>query len=550
MTATEIVSAATATQAVFLTATAENVTPTIPYYMATATFIANARTQTAMPTATTYADLAATATQVIMNATMSAEPVEPLTISLPGGWTKASTSPNMLYYTDGTARLFVYSGDAAYFADNWGIPVSVTTLPNAAKGLAAHLGGTVGEAIADNVIPVTVEPDASTQGIVYLVQTGGAWVIVSGSAPLDEFETYRADAFEPAALSVEIAPTQPTPTLTPTLRPAQMTATQIIEGATATAIFRLSATPTPTATAAPTRAPTVTRTPSPTYTPTTDFGATATAIIVEATASAEALQAQPSGAAFDVPEGWNAPVHLSGNALYLTDGSARIFVYSGDAAYFAARWGIPEETTQMPGAVDALAARIGGTLGASPLSNAIPVMLPAAHGKQGVVYLVIGRPWLIVSASAPEDEFEAFQMEVVEPLIQSFKDVTPVEPPTPVEPTATPQPTAAPVTFEPYSNETIGLAFDVPVGWAEYVDDSLNEPGGQAVFFFSSPDQVGNLAGDLKAPVIFLLRVEPKLMGIGSVDSPEEMLKAAFGLTCRSDQAVQPGCVSCCPRRD
>jgi hypothetical protein len=529
VTATELVAAATATQAVYLTATAENVTPTIPYYMATATYIANARTQTAMPTATTYADLAATATQAVMNATASAEPVEPVMVSLPGGWTKASTSPNMLYYTDGTAKLFVYSGDAAYFAEAWGIPLSVKTLPNAALALAAHLGGTRGEPVSDNVIPVTLKPEASTQGIMYLVQTGGAWVIVSASAPEDEFETYRADVFEPAALSVEVAPAQPTPTPTPTLSSPQMTATQIVMGATATAIFRLSATPTPTSTATPTRAPTATRTPTPTFTPTTDFGATATVVVMEMTATAVALQAEPSGVTFDVPEGWNAPVRLSGNTLYLTDGSARIFVYSGDAAYFAARWGIPEETTSMSGALDALAARVGGTVSASPLANAVPVMLPAAHGEQGVIYLVMGRPWVIVSASAPEDGFDTFQMDTVEPLIQSFKDVTPVETPTPVPPTATPEPTAAPVTFEPYTNEAIGLAFDVPGGWAEYADDSLNVPGGQVVFFFSNPDQAGNL--DVPdAPVLFVLRVGSDFVGSGPVKSPEDLLATAFGL--------------------
>jgi hypothetical protein len=529
VTATEIVSAATATQAVYLTVTAENVTPTIPYYMATATYIAHARTQTAMPTATTYADLEATATQAVMNATASAEPVEPVTVSLPGGWTRAGTSPNMLYYTDGTAKLFVYSGDAAYFADAWGIPLSIQTLPNAALALAAHLGGTRGEAVSDNVIPVTLKPEDSTQGIVYLVQAGGAWVIVSGSAPLDEFETYRADVFEPAALSVEVAPAQPTPTPTPTLSSPQMTATQIITGATATAIFRLSATPTPTPSATPTRAPTATRTPTPTFRPTTDFGATATVVVTEMTATAAALQAEPSGVAFDVPEGWNAPVRLSGNTLYLTDGSARIFVYSGDAAYFAARWGIPEETTSMSGALDALAARVGGTVSASPLANAVPVLLPAAHGEQGVVYLVMGRPWVIVSASASADGFDTFQMDTVEPLIQSFKDVAPVETPTPLPPTATPQPTTAPVTFEPYTNEAIGLAFDVPGGWAEYVDDSLNAPGGQAVFFFSNPDQAGNL--DVPdAPVLFVLRVGSDFVGTGFIKSPEDLLTAAFGL--------------------
>ncbi len=348
------------------------------------------------------------------------------------------------------------------------------------------LGGTVSESDLDNVVPVTFEPGASTQGIVYLTQADGAWVLVSGSAPVDEFETYRADVFEPAALSVQIS-------IPATPNPPQMTATQIIADATATAIFQLSATPTPLPTSTPTRAPTATFTPSPTYTPTTDFGATATAMVVDATATAAALQAEPSAVEFDVPEGWNPPVRLSDNTLYLTDGTAKLFVYSGDAAYFAARWGIPEDVTDMSGALDALAARMGGTVSASPLANAVPVLLPVAHDEQGVVYLVMGDPWVIVSASAPEDDFETFQMDIVEPLIQSFKGAAPTVTPTPVEPSATPtpEPTAAPVTFEPYTNETMGLAFDVPVGWAEYIDEFDEYAWGPGGVFLCQPGSGG-----------------------------------------------------------
>jgi hypothetical protein len=535
MTATEIVSAVTATQAFYLTATAENVTPTIPYYMATATAIANERTQTAMPTATTYADLAATATQIVTNATASVETVsavQGVTISLPDGWFEVNTGPNFLYYTDGTAKLFVYGGDAAYFADTWGIPASAGTLPDAAAALAGHLGGTVSESIADGVIPVTFEPKDSSQGIMYLVQIDGGWVLISGSAPLDEFETYRADVFEPAALSVQVS--APQPTLTPTLNPPQMTATQIIRGATATAIVRLSATPTATASATPTRAPTATRTPSPTYTPTPEFVATATARVTEATATAAALQAEPSALKVAAPEGWNAPVRLSGNVLYLTDGSARIFVYSGDAAYFADRWSIPEDATTMSDALDALAARVGGTVSVSPLSNAVPVMLPAAHGEQGIVYLVMCQPWVIVSVSAPQVGFETFHLNVLLPLIQSFKSAAPTATPTPIPPTATPEPTAAPLTFEPYANETIGVAFDLPGGWAEYTDDAFDSPGGRAVFFFSNPDQVGNLADIPDAPVLFVLRANSDFVSGPSIQSPEELLAEALGL--RGDQ--------------
>jgi hypothetical protein len=120
-------------------------------------------------------------------------------------------------------------------------------------------------------------------------------------------------------------------------------------------------------------------------------------------------------------------------------------------------------------------------------------------------------------------------MDTVEPLIQSFKDVTPAETPTPLPPTATPEPTTVPVAFEPYSNEAIGLAFDVPAGWVEYADDSLNGPGGRAVFFFSNPDQAGNMNAP-DAPVLFVLRVGADFVGGGSIKSPEDLLIAVFGL--------------------
>jgi hypothetical protein len=565
MTATEIITEATATAAANATALAISVTPSLAPHAATATAIVQeAQLQTAQPTPTL--DFAATATQIVLNVTASAEAIQAaqqVTVTLPVGWYEDGIGPNVRYYIDGNARLYVYSGNAAYFAERWGIPEDTVDMAGAVDALAVYLGGTVSASPLANAIPVMLPAGDDMQGVVYLVM-GDPWVIVSASAPVDTFETYRADVFEPAAQSVRVGVPgtlveTPTPSPVPisTINAAQATATKIIEDATSTAIVRLSATPTLTPSLTQTRRPTATYTPTPTYTPTTDFGATATAFVIDVTATAEALQSAPPVISLAVPEGWDAPVRFSGNAQYLTDDTAHIFVYSGNAAYFAERWGIPEDTVDMGGAVDALAAHVGGTVSASPLANAIPVMLPAGDDMQGVVYLAMGDPWVVVSASAPVDEFETYQADVFDPLVQSMAgpgEIPPVEAtatPAPVEPsvtpvpvkatatpvppkaTATPEPDATPVTFEPYTNEAMGLSFDVPAGWAEYIDDSLNLPelGAVVVFFFANPAEVGMMEGAPDDPVIFIMRVDLTKLGSESedIDSPDALLVEIFG---------------------
>ena len=271
-----------------------------------------------------------------------------------------------------------------------------------------------------------------------------------------------------------------------------------------------------------------------------------------------------------MPEGWEAPARRDENSQYLTDGTARIFVYSGDAAYFAEDWGIPEDTSALPEAAESLAARVGGTVGESPLANALPIVLLPGGGMQSIIYLAQDSPWVLVSAIAPVDEFDAYRADVFEPLVQSIGDAEadvpmpvpagettptplPVKPsvtPTPVEasatpipakPSATPLPVEAtatpapqPVTFESYSNKAIGLALDIPTGWVEYTDPSmvLPEMGVMAVFFFSNPADAGSVEDTPTDPALFLMRIGTNsldFLEVANIKTPAELLFQAFG---------------------
>ena len=243
---------------------------------------------------------------MVMNATASAEAIlaaYQVTITLPDDWQDGGVGPNLHYYTDGTARLYVYGGDRAYFAYQWGIPEDVTDLDEATDALADYALGDVIESDLDNVGQVAVEAAGDYEGLLYLIPQEDTWMILSGSAPTDEFETYRADVFDPAVLSVQAGEPEPLP-VTPTLPPPAMletAATEVIATPTAANPMMLTQTQvlfdltmTVTSYVTPTASATLTFTPTPTFTPSPEFGATATARIVEVTASAEALAALPS----------------------------------------------------------------------------------------------------------------------------------------------------------------------------------------------------------------------------------------------------------------
>ncbi|MBI5957379.1 MAG: hypothetical protein HY866_01500, partial [Chloroflexi bacterium] len=116
---------------------------------------------------------------------------------------------------------------------------------------------------------------------------------------------------------------------------------------------------------------------------------------------------------------------VNANALYLTDAAAEVFIYRGDAAFFEARWGIPAGETDHVMAAEALAAHLGGEITSFEGQAAIPVLLPLREGRQGIVYLAqVGEgEWLILSASASTDQFEAYVTNVFEPLLLSLEIV-------------------------------------------------------------------------------------------------------------------------------
>ncbi|NLF75115.1 MAG: hypothetical protein GX573_05410, partial [Chloroflexi bacterium] len=364
------------------------------------------------------------------------------------------------------------------------------------------------------------------------------------------------------------------PTLPPTrtLTPHQMTVTAIVSGATAAAQGTFTVTPVmpapsatgnpilltataiiaqasqtaqafqPTPTPRPTLRPTRTPTPTPTETP--DWEATATAIVASATAAA---QRTPSGAVEDgaarftlgpddeitlrltVPEGWPAPDVLDTHTLYLTDDTAQIFIYTGDAAYFENTWQIPADADFATEAAVAVQTNItGGTLTAYASGTARVARILLDDGA-GAVYVIHAgsNEWLILSASVPPDEFEDYQTDVFEPLIASLDvDIEEIAMPTPTSsPTAIPA-SQTPVSVERYESDELGLAFEAPRGWDTDLERSDFVAGVtlNAVLFYSNSDDVE--VGEPSAPALSVVRMDGT---VTSVRTPRDLLQTMLG---------------------
>lgn len=534
MTATHIVQMATETAAAWMTLTA---TPTLPPTW-TMTF-------TAAPAVEPTRDYAATATAIMDQATAVAQALDELppniAFDVPDGWREPERlDANTVYLTDGTAQVFIYRGDAAFFEQNWGIAAGETDLLAAAESLAAGVDGEVLSFDGKAAVPVLAPARNGVQGVLYLAQVaGGEWLILSGSAPEDDLAGYQADAFEPILLSLEITgpalpPALSVPTLTPsptvlpsftptpappTLNPYLMTATQFAAELTMTATLHV----TPSRTPAPSLTPSLTPSPTFTWTPTPDFDQTATAIVEQVTATAEAREAVPPDMTFEVPEGWGDPERLDDNTIRLTDGTAQAFIYRGDAAFFEQRFGIPADETDLLAAAEAVAAHLGGDVGSFEGQAAIPVLLPASGDRQGVVYLaqLEGGEWLILSGSAPVDDLDGYREGAFEPILLSLE----VTHSGSLSPETTPVP---PLTLEPYTSADLGLSFDVPAGWTEVVDEELNQPdqGLIGVVFFSDPADASSPGDTPKAPALAVVRIIPSLADLGStIETPEDILR-------------------------
>ncbi len=317
----------------------------------------------------------------------------------------------------------------------------------------------------------------------------------------------------------------------PTPGAAELTATQIVAEATDAAIAQATQTQVALDLTATQAASAQTPTPPPTATP--DLQATATAIVLAATATAEALAEQPLGLIFPLPEGWRAPVQLDAHTLRLTDGTAEIFIYRGDSAYFAEAWGIPADETDLVAAARALARQVNGKLLPFEGKAAIPILLAPGAGRQGVLYLApLDGEWLLLSGNAPEAELPAYQADVFEPLLLALEVIPPGVTPTPTpRPMRTPQPTRTPIVIPPtstpsgpalvtYRSAALGLEFLIPEGWMETAPDdlSLAEANVSGVLFFASAEDAARSADTPSQPLLMVLRAQP---GAETLDVPE-----------------------------
>ncbi|GAB4425143.1 MAG: hypothetical protein Kow00106_21810 [Anaerolineae bacterium] len=275
-----------------------------------------------------------------------------------------------------------------------------------------------------------------------------------------------------------------------------------------------------------------TRTPTPPPTVTPDLRASATAIVLGATATAEALAGQPLGLVFPLPEGWRAPIRQDAHTLWLTDGTAQLFIYRGDSAYFAEAWGIPADETDLVAAAQTLARQANGKLQPYEGKAAIPILLPPSAGQQGVLYLApLDGEWLLLSGSAPVDLLPAYQAQVFEPLLLALEVIPPGTTPTPTpRPMRTPQPTRTPIVIPPtptpsgpalvtYRDTELGLEFLVPEGWTETgLDDlPLADANVSGVLFFASAEDAAHPADIPSQPLLMVLRAQP---GAETLDVP------------------------------
>jgi hypothetical protein len=358
-------------------------------------------------------------------------------------------------------------------------------------------------------------------------------VILSASAPTDQLETYRSDVIEPLILSLEpvgpggpptATPTPLPPPSTPTFSANQLTATQAAWNAL------LTATPSVAPSSTPKPLPTDTPTPLPTFTATPNFSASATLQLLAGAATATALAAEPLPVTLTVPEGWSSPERIDANIVYLTDGTARVFIYVGDAAFFESSWGIPAGETDLLKAAQTLAARVGGEIASLEGQAAIPIMLRPADTMQGVVYLtkLADGSWLLVSAVAPKDQLDTYRTTVFEPLLLSL-EVPGRQPPA----TSTPTPESTPVVLKPYANQDMGLTFRVPDGWSEYTGEELTDPalGVSGVMFFSNPDDASDPTATPTKPALAFMRVmAAKYQPYQGISSPSDFLVQALNV--------------------
>ncbi len=94
--------------------------------------------------------------------------------------------------TDGTARVFIYQGDAAYFETAWGIPAGVEDLDEALDALAEARGFEPAPLLDERLegrAGVVVRDQPPVRGALYLLRGENGWLLVSASAPEDDFET-------------------------------------------------------------------------------------------------------------------------------------------------------------------------------------------------------------------------------------------------------------------------------------------------------------------------------------------------------------------------
>ena len=373
----------TPTPDLFASATAQALptgTPTpLPVLLTVTRIVQNA-------TATAQALPSATPTPVPPTGTVEATPTTPATVgsaesalglrfTLPEDWQPLhQPSPHWLYMTDGTAHLYIYRGDSAYFAEHgWGISANETRLLAAASALAAHTGGQLRSFADKAAVPILLPAKEGQQGMLFLQQLrSGAdsaeWLLVSLSAPSDALADYAQNMVEPLLESVEVIEELP--------------------GALPTA------TPSPTSAQA---------------------------------ATAEAQSQLPFGVNAHVPEGWSAFLPINDHIVYTTDGQARIFITAGPAAYFAERWNIPEDVTDTLRASSAVLRRLGGKKIAFDPARQMVILRLERPETVSLTYLMPhpSGGWVLVSVSAPKDGFEAYQQAVFDPFIASLTFASP-----------------------------------------------------------------------------------------------------------------------------
>ncbi len=391
-------------------------------------------------------------------------------------------------------------------------------------------------------------PATATAIVQMATMTAGPSAATGTATPLPDFQATATAMVQMATMTA--GPSAATGTATP-LPDFRATATAVIQYATATGAAREPATATPnsvalaltqtardlTATATAyitptirpsyTPRPTSTLTPTPTPTNTPQWGATATQVVATAVAMA------PAELLVEVPAGWQPPRQIDAHRVLLTDDTAQVYIYRGDAAYFEQTWGIPADTRDPQVALDAIAARTGGSLQPVALADVYRVTTARRAGR-GAVYLIAPEDgaWRVVSATAPADEFDTYQREVFLPLVAALAASEAALPPTttPIPPAAAAD--AGAVSMQPYESATLGVTFDAPATWMPWMYQSLNDPdqGVYSVIFYSNPDDISEDMPPPTAPAILVIRLDAAVFFPGqTIETPEDVLSEFFG---------------------